>query len=509
VPETKTETAGFMRIILLLALLSVFQIAFAIDGVTNKSPDAAKWRALAIADVNAMRALLRDHTPIPFDDENPAYSLWLKAGHDAATARAAAVTSEAGYIYTLSAYANGFRDPHISVKLNQPRVAGWPGFVAVARGDEVVVAQRDASDPLAPQLGARIESCDGQKPAALIQSRVSPFTRAAGVPQRWNVPDLFLDFQNPLVPLASSCTVRTGGEVMDIDLRWRRVSGVASTFGADLSAAVFGPTAEWGLTEPAPGVFWIGIPTFQHGEREQLRRLIQAVRVRDKQMRNARAIVIDTRGNSGGTTIWATQLAEAIFTPKVLRAAEPQIERDRRVAAELRSSPENIAHLRSFIAGLQGSDVKQDRRSFESRLKGMERVATHDSPLLRIGSRKITPAGGMTTQRPRHATSPFPAQVYFLSNGTCSSTCLIFADKVLMVPGVRLVGSATSGDTPYGEVRKEKLPSGRAELTFPQSVLRGRGRGALEAYQPDIPYDGAWDDASVRAWVLSLIATGR
>jgi hypothetical protein len=498
-----------MRIIVFIALLSVFRIACAIDGLTNKSPDAAKWRALAIADVNAMHGLLRDHTPIPFDDENPAYSLWLKEGRDAATARAAEVTNEAGYIYTLSAYANGFRDPHISVKLNQPRVAGWPGFVAVARGDEVVVAQRDASDPHAPELGARIESCDGQKPAALIQSRVSPFTRAAGVPLRWNVPDLFLDFQNPLVPLASSCIVRTGGEVMDITLRWRRVSGVSSTFGADLSAAVFGPTAEWGLTEPAPGVFWIGIPTFQHGEREQLRLLVEAVRAREKQMRNARAIVIDTRGNSGGTTIWATQLAEAIFTPKVLKAAEPQVERDRHVAAVLRSSPQNIAHLRKFIDGLQGSDVKQDRRSFESRLKGIERAATRDPPLLRIGSKKTTPAGGLTTQRPLLGASPFPAQVYFLSNGTCSSTCLIFADKVLMVPGVRLVGSATSGDTPYGEVRKEKLPSGLAELTFPQSVMRGRGRSALEAYQPDIPYDGAWDDGSVRAWVLSLIEAGR
>ena len=79
--------------------------------------------------------------------------------------------------------------------------------------------------------------------SALAQSRVSPFTRAAGVPERWNVPDLFLDLQNPFVPLIASCSVRNAdGEIMDIDLRWRRIRGVPSTFGADLSAAVFGPS---------------------------------------------------------------------------------------------------------------------------------------------------------------------------------------------------------------------------------------------------------------------------
>jgi hypothetical protein len=494
-----------MRTIFLIALITVCPMALAVDGQSSLLTEAARWRALTIADVDGMHALLRDHTPIPFDQENPAYARWLEEGHHGARARAADVTDEAGYIYTLNAYANGFRDPHIAVKVNQPRIAGWPGFVAVAQGDSVVVAQRDDSDPHAPEVGARIESCDGQKPSALVKSRVSPFARAAGLPERWSVPDLFLDLQNPFVPLAESCSVRMGGEVKDIKLQWRRVSGVPQTFGSDLTTAVFGQAATWGLTEPAPGVFWIGIPTFQHAEREELRKLVDAVKARGNEMRNARAIVIDTRGNFGGTTIWADQIAEAIFTPRVLKAAT----HERRMATDLRSSPENISHLRDFISGLQGSDVKQDRRHFESRLKGIERAAKSDPPLLRVGSRKTSPSGGITTQRPHGAASPFPSEVYFLSSGSCSSTCLIFADKVLMVPGVRLIGSATSGDTPYGEVRREKLPSGLTELVLPQAVTRGRGRGALEAYQPDIPYDGAWDDASVRAWVMSLTQARR
>ena len=52
------------------------------------------------------------------------------------------------------------------------------------------------------------------------------------------------------------------------------------------------------------------------------------------------------------------------------------------------------------------------------------------------------------------------------------SSRLNFADTVLMVPGVKLIGAATS---------------------------------ALEYYDADIDYDGAWTDAAVQAWVMGVV----
>jgi len=73
---------------------------------------------------------------------------------------------------------------------------------------------------------------------------------------------------------------------------------------------------------------------------------------------------------------------------------------------------------------------------------------------------------------------------------------------------VHLIGSATGGDTPYIDIRREELPSGFATLTLPQTVMRGRGRGSMESYAADIPYSGSWDDASIRAWTLSVVRSG-
>jgi hypothetical protein len=129
-----------------------------------------------------------------------------------------------------------------------------------------------------------------------------------------------------------------------------------------------------------------------------------------------------------------------------------------------------------------------------------------DPPIWRQGWPIVSRSGGLTERRPRGGRAPFAARVYMLSNGTCGSSCLNFADTVLFVPGVQLIGSATAGDGPYMEVRNVTLPSSLATLTIPQKVWRGMGRGPLEAYQPDIAYDGAWDDASVRAWVMGQVA---
>jgi hypothetical protein len=101
-------------------------------------------------------------------------------------------------------------------------------------------------------------------------------------------------------------------------------------------------------------------------------------------------------------------------------------------------------------------------------------------------------------------TSPFPATVYVLTNGTCASACLDFADIALNMPGVVHIGAETGADGLLMEVRSMDLRSGRGSLSLPIKVVRGRARGNLESYTPDVSFDGPWTDEAVRAWVLSL-----
>ncbi|MGE0742962.1 MAG: S41 family peptidase [Hyphomonadaceae bacterium] len=500
-----------MRAALVFAcLLLCAPIAKAQDAPAQpQTPEA--WRALALSDLDAARDVLSTQTPIPYDAENAAYPAWLDAGYAEARTLAEQAQDRAGHFYALARYLNGFNDPHIRVDpIGELPAARWPGFVAASREGGALVTMRDETDGDAPPLGAQILACDGQSLAALAEQRLYPFVLNARVAldRRRAVTRLFLDRAIPWAQAPSSCRISVEGDEREIDLRWRALPENTESYWAAYQTASSGPSAEWGVTEPAPGVFWIGIPTFSSGEQTapHLSELVDQITARAAEMREGRAIVIDVRGNGGGNSAWADRIAAAIFGVRV--AEDAARASSGRTAIDWRASRENADYWEQWYAdvGVREFGADSDSARFVREVVvNLRANADRDPPIWRQGDPNPTPSGGLTTRRPA-GDSPFRAQVYMLSNGTCGSSCLNFADTVLFVPGVRLIGAPTSGDGPYMEVRNVPLPSGLAQLTIPQKVWRGMPRGALEAYQPDIAYDGAWDDASVGAWAMGLIA---
>jgi len=490
------------------AILFAFALAAPSEAQQTIQPQTPEaWSAAAVSDLDAARELIRAQTPIPYDIENPQYAAWLEEGYALARPLAEQAHDFHSYYFALARFANGFRDPHLGVNPAQAfPTADWPGFVAGSRNGGAVVTWREESDPDAPPIGAQITSCDGKPLAELADERLFPYMMnpRIALDRRRALSRLFMRRVIPSAPAPSRCTIVVDGAEREIALRWRPIPDQAA-FSAAYQDASVGPAAQWGVTQPTPGVFWIGVPTFNSSEATspRLQALIDEVNAHPE-MRNARAIVIDVRGNGGGNSVWADQLALGVFGEEVIEAIDNG---GRTSAVDWRASPENLAYWQRWIDETAtrdfGANSPQVRfgRSIVSGLRGAQR---RNPPIWRQGDSRVSPSGGLTQSRPR-GPSPISARVYMLSNGTCGSSCLNFADTVLQVPGVQLIGSDTSGDGPYMEVRNETLPSGLATLTFPQKVWRGMGRGALEAYVADVAYDGSWDDASVRAWTLALI----
>ena len=481
-----------------------------------KPSTAEEWRLLTLSDLAAVEKILRAHTPIPFDRESPGLLTWLEAGYANARERAAGVQNEAGWYYTLAAFANGFRDPHLSVSpVTALPPARWPGFIAAARKDGAVVITRDAQnadDNSVPELGSEVLRCDDLSLMALAATRIFPFLYNPDIPadQRRAVTRLFLDRQIPFAPPPAQCLVRTKGVERNITLKWRPLPQEngrdSAAWFTQFQNASMGQATNWGVSEPASGVTWIGVPTFSSGEETapKLEALIEAVKQRGDTMRNGRAIVIDTRGNGGGNSAWATKLVEAIFTRDIVQKYRPKTSAS---GTDWRASAGNIAYWQEWeqkMAAESGA-FSGSRLYAQHVVQRMTDALAEGNPLYREGSANTGQSGGLTRKRPKGA-SPFPARVYFLSNGSCGSSCLNFADAVLHVPGVKLIGSATAGDGMLMDVRSEALPSGMATITFPQKVARGRARGNLEFYFADIAYDGTWEDAAVREWVMQRVA---
>jgi hypothetical protein len=496
----KTNTTNVRRRCLTPSRLA----ALALVALCSMSASLAQdWRALAVADTDALRAQIEAHTPIPFDSRAPALQRWLKEGHAQAASRAQAVSSAAGWYFTLTAFANGFGDPHIRVTPNaEPAALQWPGFVVSMTIANAVVSFRDPDDAQAPAVGTRVLQCDGKPLATLARERVLPFNFNARIAldQRDAVTALFTDQGNPFVSRIAACRFSSAGREFTAPLRWRNSS--LSDLQSRIEQANSGPPASWGLSEPSKAVWWIGAPSFDDSQSADLAALIAKVHEKGDALRRARAVVVDLRGNRGGNAAWATQLAQAIFSHEVLtQHALPSSH----WATDWRASAGNLAHAQSVEQDSskrfgQFSPERQNASRVADRLAAWLNKAP---PLWRDGADDL-PAPVTGTVPRASGPRPFPATVYLLSNGTCASACLDFIDLAWRVPGTRLLGATTAADGLLLDVRDVMLPSGQAMLTLPQKVMRSRVRGHLQPYVPDAAYAGPWTDQQTRAWVLRM-----
>jgi C-terminal processing protease CtpA/Prc len=292
------------------------------------------------------------------------------------------------------------------------------------------------------------------------------------------------------------------------DLRWRRASeDLDDAYWMATRSATIGPPATGGVAFPAQGVAWVGIPSFAPvgDDADALGAAIRMLRERGDALRAGRAIVLDLRGNTGGTSMMADNLADAIWGSSTVT----QHRRPTNEAVDWRASPENARYVGRFSLLLRlrfpNSDV--GRTWADVIAPGLRDAHRRGAPFFRQGASQPAPSGGASANRTR-GTPPFPARVVFLTNGTCASACLDFADIALNIPGTIHVGEHTAGDGLLMEVRSIDLPSGRGSVATPIKVVRGRARGSMESYAPDVAYIGPWIDGEVRAWVLSLVERG-
>ncbi len=465
------------------------------------------WAQLAEQDLVAMRQAILESHPGPVDTRNPGFKQWLEAGYRESMGLAREARSFGGYQAALLRYAAGFRDGHLGVGITlQPLSVRWPGFIVADRTGKVVVAALDETAPDGlPALGSELLACDGTPPEAMMTRDILPYLRGADVePLHLKAATALLaDVGNPRVVLPKACTFRgPEGAEHTVTLRYRPI---APDRLSDRQAQVtFGAKPELGVQRFGEGGVWVSMPTFGALDDATLNKL-KSIVAQAPEWKDAKTIVFDVRGNTGGSSAWGDRLLEGLYGEAYYAARVRQSPVFRSAYVEWRVSRDNLAHVGALITQLtreQGADspiVKElgvlQRGMEEARKKGQALYREPDEPT-----------------QPAPATPPEPgtrARVFLLTDGRCASACLDFADRVLQLPGVTHVGRTTSADSFFMEVRPVELPGGVARLVLPVKVYRDRPRGHNVPYVPKVRYDGEpGDTAAVRRWIEALVAEG-
>lgn len=457
------------------------------------------WQQMTRADLEFVHQTIARHHPGPVDDLNPAFRAWFEDGYRDALARIPEAKGFGAYQHVLRFYVQGFADEHLNLNFWLDfRWHQWAGIVLAWNGAAFELRQAAADVDLAP--GAVLEGCDGHSAEALWQSNVAPFYARAALPANRfrHAPKLLLGNGNPLVERPARCTFVTAVEWIEHQLRWRGIP--PAELQRELSAGAQKDHV-MGLRHFGERGAWLTLPSFgpQGEAAESLKRTLAAL----ASYRDADFVVVDVRGNGGGSSYWAEPFLRGLYGNAFFeRLSYDMRQREAGVYVDHRVSADNLAHFESLlpVIGEQAGEDSEMYRYFAGLIEGMRGALDKGEALFAV--RRDDAA----MSEPPPAEPAFRGRLVYLTDSVCVSACLDFSDVVMALPRVMHVGQPTSADTTYMEIRGVTLPSNIGGLNFATKVYRGLGRGETGYYTPEIPYVGYISDTpSVEAWLLGEV----
>ncbi|MBB6255019.1 S41 family peptidase [Nitrospirillum iridis] len=478
--------------------MGVLTALLAMAASAASAATAQDWRRAAETDLNGLHDILvANHPAMVVQKDSAPFRAWLESGRDEARKLLPGVQDEITYFDLLRFYAGGFRDSHIGTYATKHaaslgRLYDWPGFNLTWTGSAYAVVAH-APDTALPPAGAQLVACDGMSAAALSHDR-----------QERNGKDLALDSQRRLhafwllwasehslfQPPLKTCSFASpgGGPARSYTLSYRPTTEMDSK-PARAAQAHFGLN-RWGRDG-----WWIGAPdmTSDHA----WKRTLAAVKTHREAIRRARTVVVDVRGNTGGSAEFANTLADLLWGSDMVNADKPalgpvvyratRLNRDQ-LAADL----PQITDIGSQI----GTAAKLRRR-----------LKRYDDAIA-AGQATFTEEAPARSQPLRPPPNPMRGQIIILTDGACVSACLDLMDLFLALPNVRQAGTETNADTIFMEISQATLPSGYAGMSFGHKAWVERPRGSNVSYHPTPAL--TWmgdpaDDAGERAWLAQAM----
>lgn len=446
-------------------------------------PAQQDWGAIARKDVLAAYDLYVADHPGMHDPSNPGFQEQLKRARDVALRAAEGASDRSGYEKALGLFSAELSDGHaqIGAKDHEPasEARWWPGFVAAWRGRMIV---RETGPDFAMPIGAEIVSCDGLPVADFVKQRLltqSFRPREAGA--WWSRAQRAFDSTAGDPDRPKRCEFKTPGGIRAIDLAWSKApADLVDRFRRSSD----GDRTEIGLTEPRPGLFLIGMPTFSPDKTQSTAYadLFRQLERRRSELAQARAVVIDLRHNDGGSSSWSRDAARLLWGKKPVDQRMTDYRRN--VSIWWRASEGNLAFLR-----LQEGEFRQRGNGVIADYLGRISVslaaakASGQTYYVERNDEAPSAGGGAVAQ------TSFKTPVYAITPGRCASACLDALDTFTRFGNVRLIGAPTSADSTYMEVRTADLPSGYGLAIIPMKFWAGRPRASGAVYRPDIEFD--------------------
>ncbi|MFJ9531187.1 S41 family peptidase [Herbaspirillum sp. NPDC101396] len=471
-------------------------IVLSIQGMVGAAAED-EWRVTSQADLQFMHETIAIAHPGVLDKQDVTFQNWFRDGYEEARLLLSQARTKRQAEAALQYYAAGYEDGHPGVwrsHKEKTKKSDWAGWIMQKRGADFVVTERSENWPAAvPFVGTKVISCDGVPVEDYIRKTIAPFTDRRDLDASWqrNAIKVTLDSsaESPVwsETRARECLIELdNGRRRSFPLYWQPYDESKIQTERRYTRRYYSQE----MHSLGDDIYWIQASDFQLNEASN--RLLEEMLSHIRQLHHAKLVVLDTRGNNGGSSFVGYRILKAL-----LKHGMP--EDNNNAHADFRVSDLAIDYFGKVLAEIPKSHgesraeyifVKEQRDGLVSARKmGKEWFRQTE-----FNEAEISEEG-----------PAFGGRLVLLTDNGCGSACLDFADMVFQVPGVMHMGLPTSGDTNYMEVMPLRTPSG-LNMWLPLKVWRNRPRGSNQFYAPQYLFDGdIHDTPAVQEWVLKTI----
>lgn len=478
-----------------LAIAASAAAALLASPVGSQTPPDRDWAAVTRTDVEAAYALMNDNHPGALPEIGDAdFRRRLEEGRTLALDRAARVSDAGGHRAVLNGFAGGMGDRHIAFEPAEWASWSWAGLVFRKVGAEWRVSAHESEPGEADLVDAVLVDCDGAAADSVARAWLDGFQLDWSVEAQRERRGalLLLDNGNPFLNRPATCRFETAVGTVERTMRWREIT--PQTLQPLLNAAYRGRRAGMGL-RPFAGGDWIALQTLGDGASA----VVESVRADAARLRASPVVVLDMRGNGGGSSMLGRQIAEALMGRDYVEARTAG---NGTCGAVWRASAGNLAALGAWraMAAERGPEFSA---WLEGSIAGVERAHAAgealDAPVV-----ECDPAPEQAGPGPA---SLMQGRLVLITDESCFSSCLIVADDFRRLGALHL-GHATDRATRYMEVRAEPLPSGLGQFSTLQKMALGEM--ATGPFPPDVVHEGPMhDDAALETWVMAALTSRR
>ena len=462
------------------------------------APADRRWAGITARDVDAAyKLLLENHPGAAPALHDTSFQHRLAEAHAAALTRAHTVTSYNGYIFTLAGFATAMGDKHI---WSRPAFAvaypKWAGILLSKRGSSYVVT--DTERPQASLLGAELLSCDNISAADLAQKNLGGFHAdwTVGAQQTQAAPWLLVDEENPFIHKPVACVFSKDGKQQSVTLAWTRIK--RETLLPRLKTAIGAGAAGFDVRKVGLG-YWIALQDLSAPQTDDV---LKAVAAQKDTLRRAPFVVVDLRGNGGGSSEVGREIANSLMGQPFVDARLGIDSQSNCGGADgaWRTSEDNINDMHYLLTTVLAGGAEAQRIFGEiyhdakaARARGEEFSASIHCP-------PPPPALPVSQQPP----SLMRGKFLLLTDNLCFSSCLAVTDNFRAL-GAFQIGQTTDAATHFTEVRETYLPSGYSLFSTLQSVDDPSGTSRVGPYEPMLPYNGdIANTAALEIWVVKF-----